>query len=335
MLIRFSLNVRCPGCLLADSPGIIQVSKIESGVIEMRYYQLQVGGELHLAVEDEPGILLDITSVQPRLRVLPDLLHTATVASFTIDELARRLISGAAPDRYGLEAVLKASRGEVFGPALAPPLQPPEVWCAGVTYYRSLEERRLESQTPDVYSLVYDAPRPELFLKTTASRVVGPFQAVGIRGDSTWNVPEPELAFVWYGGRIVGYTIGNDMSSRSIEAENPLYLTQAKVFQGCAAIGPCFVSAESLGDPQQLAVSLSIIRDGRELFSGETSTRQMKRTCVELADWLQRHNVLLDGTVVFTGTGIVPPAPFTLRPDDVIRITLEGIGTLENVVVTV
>ena len=300
-----------------------------------RYYQLHIGGELHLAVEDEPGVLLDVTSVQPRLRVLPDLLHTATVTSFTVDELASRLLSNATPDKYDLEAILRASRGGVSGPVLACPLEPPEVWCAGVTYHRSMEERRLESGTPDVYSAVYEAARPELFLKTTAARVVGPFQAVGIRGDSTWNVPEPELAFVWYGGRIVGYTIGNDMSSRSIEAENPLYLTQAKVFRGCAAIGPCFVSAESLPDPQQLTVSIGIIRDGGEVFAGETSTRQMKRTCVELADWLQRHNVLLDGTVVFTGTGIVPPAEFTLQPDDVIRITLEGIGTLENIVVTV
>ena len=196
-------------------------------------------------------------------------------------------------------------------------------------------ERRRESETPDVYSMVYGADRPELFLKATPQRCMGPFESVGIRGDSEWNVPEPELAFVLFRGEILGYTIGNDVSSRAIEGENPLYLPQGKVYDRCCSIGPCLVTADSLGDPHNLAVGLSIVRDGVELFSGETSTSSMARTCDELADWLQRHNLVPNMTTVLTGTGIVPPPEVTLHEGDIVVIEIEGIGVLENDVVVV
>ena len=152
--------------------------------------------------------------------------------------------------------------------------------------------------------------------------------------DSDWNVPEPELAFVLFGGEIVGFTIGNDMSSRSIEGQNPLYLPQAKVFDRCCAIGPCFVTPNEL-NPSDLEVACSITRAGEKVWSDRTSTSLMARSCEELADWLQRHNFVPNMTTVLTGTAIVPPPEFSLREDDVVTITIDGIGVLENTVIEV
>jgi 2-dehydro-3-deoxy-D-arabinonate dehydratase len=196
-------------------------------------------------------------------------------------------------------------------------------------------ERRRESQTPDIYSRVYVAERPELFFKATADRCVGPFEPIGVRGDSEWNVPEPELAFVIYEGTIIGYTAGNDVSSRSIEGENPLYLPQAKVYTRSCAIGPCLATPESVTDPQGLTISCAVHRKGQVAFSGETHTSLMVRRCEDLADWVQRHNVVPNMTTVLTGTAIVPPPDFTLEHGDVVTITIGSIGTLENEAVIV
>ena len=206
-----------------------------------------------------------------------------------------------------------------------------EVWAAGVTYESSKFARMAESEGGgDFYAKVYVADRPELFFKATPRRVVGPNQPVRIRGDSTWNVPEPELAAVIAAnGRIVGYTIGNDMSSRSIEGENPLYLPQAKVYTGSCALGPWIVPAESV-DPQNLGIRMSITRDDSVAFEGETSTARMKRSVHELADWLFRENDFPGGAILLTGTGIIPPEDFTLQQGDGIEITIDGIGTLRN-----
>jgi 2-dehydro-3-deoxy-D-arabinonate dehydratase len=177
---------------------------------------------------------------------------------------------------------------------------------------------------------VYDADRPEVFFKATAERLVNPFEAVGIRDDSEWNVPEPELAFVLFDGRIVAYTCGNDMSSRSIEGANPLYLPQAKLYDRSCAIGPCLATPETVGDPQALTIRLTIERGGLPAFEGRTSTSEMKRSCAEIADWLQRHNPVPDGTAVLTGTPLIPPSDFTLQSGDVVIIDIEKIGTLVN-----
>ena len=223
----------------------------------------------------------------------------------------------------------------VGGPYLDRPFDPPEVWAAGVTYKTSEMERRRESKTPDIYSRVYAAERPELFMKATPERCVGPFEAIGVREDSEWNVPEPELAFVLYKGEIIGYTIGNDVSSRSIEGENPLYLPQAKMYDRCCAIGPCFVTAETLGAANKLGIRCEIRRDDKAIFEGETSTSSMARSCEELADWLLRHNTVPNMTTVLTGTAIVPPPEVTLEEGDVVSIEIEGIGVLENDVIVV
>ena len=302
----------------------------------MKYYQvIGLNGGSRLCTEVAEGVLTDLTSVDEDLTAIDDLALAASLSGTGVDALARALLKSGDPDTYSLSEIVEGSRSGEGEMRLDRPIEPPEVWAAGVTYRTSEMERRRESDTPDIYSKVYTAERPELFLKATPERCVGPFESVGIRADSSWSVPEPELAFVLYKGKILGYTIGNDMSSRSIEGENPLYLPQAKVYDRCCAIGPCLVSAESLDDPYNLTITCAISRDGREVFTGETSTSQMARTCEELADWLQRHNIVLNMTTVLTGTSVVPPPDFTLEEGDVVNISIEGIGTLENDVVVV
>jgi 2-dehydro-3-deoxy-D-arabinonate dehydratase len=211
------------------------------------------------------------------------------------------------------------------------PIEPPEVWCAGVTYERSRDARVDESTVKDVYTLVYDADRPELFLKDAACRrTVGPGQPIGVRGDSRWDVPEPEIGLVLGdGGSIAGYTIGNDVSSREIEGANPLYLPQAKLFAGACAIGPAVLAAD--GSEPEFEIRMRIVGPGgEELFAGETSTARMKRAFADLVSWLRRDNPVPAGSVLLTGTGLVPPDDFTLKPGQRVEIHVPGIGTLAN-----
>ena len=301
----------------------------------MRYYRLNGHGESRLGVEAQDGVLADLTSVDEEVVDIDDLALAASLSGRSIDDVARRLLDSGQPETYDLAQVIDESRAGEGELLLDRPFDPPEVWAAGVTYKSSEMERRRESATPDVYSRVYSAERPELFLKASPERCAGPFEPVGIRGDSQWNVPEPELTFVLYKGKIIGYTAGNDMSSRTIEGENPLYLPQAKIYDRCCAIGPCLATPDSVGDPHDLAVRCSISRSGTEVFKGETSTSLMSRKCEDLAGWLQRHNVVLNMTAVLTGTAVVPPPDFTLQEGDVVTISIDNIGTLENDVIIV
>ena len=301
----------------------------------MRYYTLVSNdGDTRVVVETPRGMAYDLTSVEPDLVDIADLVQAGFLAGVATDDVANRLLSAGDADRFDLAEVMAGTRDGSYYYRLDRPFEPPEVWAAGITYKTSEMERMRESDTPDVYSSVYTAERPEVFFKATPERCVGPYEAVGIRGDSDWNVPEPELAFVLFGGEIVGFTIGNDMSSRSIEGQNPLYLPQAKVFDRCCAIGPCLVTADDL-DPSDLEIACSITRAGSEVWSDRTSTSLMARSCEELADWLQRHNFVPNMTTVLTGTAIVPPPEFSLREDDVVTITIDGIGVLENTVIEV
>jgi 2-dehydro-3-deoxy-D-arabinonate dehydratase len=214
---------------------------------------------------------------------------------------------------------------------LLPPVRPAEVWAAGVTYERSRDARTLESGRLDVYERVYEAERPELFLKATAARVVGPNAAIGVRGDSAWQVPEPELALVLAAdGAVLGYTIGNDVSSRDIEGENPLYLPQAKIFAGSCALGPVVVTSNEIADPYDLAIGVRIERAGETIFDGATSTARLHTRLDTLTAYLARENWLAPATVLLTGTGVVPPDEFTLAPGDVVEIACPAIGTLRN-----
>lgn len=215
------------------------------------------------------------------------------------------------------------------------PVGSQEVWASGVTYLRSREARIEESKGAgggDFYAKVYEAERPELFYKSAAFRVAGPGAPVRIRKDAVWNVPEPELAlFISSWGTIEGYTIGNDMSSRDIEGENPLYLPQAKCYDGAAALGPCLYVPESPIDPDAM-ITIEIVRKKEKVFAGEISINRMKRTHSELAAYLFRETTFPQGVYLMTGTGIVPPDNFTLQQGDEVKITIAHIGTLVNTV---
>ena len=230
---------------------------------------------------------------------------------------------------------LHASDDETLLDMLEIPMGTQEIWASGVTYMRSKEARMEESKDAGggtFYDRVYDADRPELFFKATAQRAVPHRGIVRIRKDSDWDVPEPELTLLISAeGTIEGYTIGNDMSSRSIEGENPLYLPQAKTYEGCAALGPCIYVSEGPIDPNAM-ISLEIIRKGSIIFSGKVSINTMKRKHQDLVDYLFRECNFPQGCFLMTGTGIIPPDDFTLQAGDETRITIEHIGTLVNVV---
>ena len=274
----------------------------------MKLYRLRNG-----AVVEESGSFHEI----------PAASWDELVAREDLASHVRHLIQGGRPARSPEMADLMA------------PIGNQEVWAAGVTYYRSRNARMEESKSAgggDFYDRVYQAERPELFFKATVHRVVGAGGKVAIREDARWSVPEPELTLlISPGGKITGYTIGNDMSSRDIEGENPLYLPQAKVYDRSCALGPCILVAEQ---PLPLSTEINIVirRDGGAVFSGVTSLKEMKRKPEELVEYLYRASTFPFGCFLLTGTGIVPPDSFTLRNGDEISITIPPIGTLTNCV---
>ena len=216
-----------------------------------------------------------------------------------------------------------------------PPIDDQEVWAAGVTYKRSQTARMEESEAAaSCYDRVYTAARPELFFKATPNRCSGHLGKLRIRSDATWNVPEPELTLVLSNtGKIVGYTIGNDMSSRDIEGDNPLYLPQAKVYNQCCGLGPWITLAEDMPARDKIRIFLKIIRNQETVFSGETSVSQMARQLEDLVQWLIRDNDLPNGAFMLTGTGVVPDSSFTLSKEDTVHISIDGIGTLSSTIV--
>ena len=218
---------------------------------------------------------------------------------------------------------------------LLAPIGSQEIWASGVTYFNSKlgrEEESKEKGGSNFYARVYVAERPELFFKALGHKAIGPGGKVRIRKDSSWDVPEPELTLVISSsGKIVGYTIGNDMSSRSIEGENPLYLPQAKTYDGSAAIGPCIFVVEG-PLPKSTKIRLKIHRDTKQVFTGEIGLDQIKRKFEDLVSYLYKENTFTNGSLLMTGTGIVPPSGFTLQKGDEIKIEIDGIGTLVNTV---
>jgi len=284
-------------------------------------------------VTDGSGILSVVPSAGQHLIRLDGAIYVKR------DRVLTRL-----PDGTSLDDLLRLSLDELrqllgqdrptaslpAGAVIEAPIQSQEVWAAGVTYQRSLEARTDEAVSADPYDRVYAAQRPEIFFKATAGRTRGPGQAVFIRSDSTWDVPEPELAVVCNSRlEVVGYTIGNDMSSRSIEGENPLYLPQAKVYEGCCALGPALALAWDFS-PSDRKIELEIRRNAALVFRSDTTTSAMRRSIPELVAYLgldQRFNV---GFILLTGTGIVPPADFSLQEHDEVTIRIDGIGALKN-----
>jgi 2-dehydro-3-deoxy-D-arabinonate dehydratase len=253
-----------------------------------------------------------------------DRMHSLLERADLIEELARLTRAGL-PQHW---------RDEV---RLMTPVESQEVWAAGVTYLRSKQARMVESEfSADAYDHVYEATRPEIFFKSMPEKVVSPGDAVGIRSDARWNVPEPELALVINSSaRIVGYTIGNDMSSRDIEGENLLYLPQAKIYARSCAVGPWIVVGVTEDDVRGWKIQLEICRGGQTVFAGETRASQIKRSFAELVEYLFRSQQFPQGAVLLTGAGVIPPDAFTLAADDRVRITISGVGTLENAVVIV
>jgi len=255
---------------------------------------------------------------------LPETNLDVLLAREDLQEYLRRAIAN-----------LPAAAEVPTGDPLLPPIGTQEVWAAGVTYFRSRAARMDESKTAgggDFYDRVYHAERPELFFKSTASRVVGHRGKVAIRSDAKWSVPEPELTLLCSPtGRITGYTIGNDMSSRDIEGENPLYLPQAKVYNRSCALGPCILVRDQPLN-SSTSIEIEILRENASVFRGATTLASLKRNPQTLVDYLFRDNVFPSGCFLLTGTGIVPPDAFTLQSSDEIRISIEEIGTLTNVV---
>ena len=284
----------------------------------MKIYQI---GK-NVFVEDGKSAI-NITKLRPSIKSSIDLIKVALSNDLSVSEYLKKNIQN---NDTGF------SKSDLSNPRI--PIDSPETWAFGVTYEDSMKERQAESDTPDVYGKVYTADRPEAFFKSTLARLKGPNDQVGIRKDSTWDVPEPELTFIVFHGKIVGFTVGNDMSSRSIEGENPLYIPQAKIYNNSASIGPCWVPIELL-DYNNLNVEMVIKRNSKEVFSGSGNTNLMKRKCDELNEWLHSSNDIPDGTTVMTGTGTIPPEEFTLKAGDEISITIENIGTLINTVIEV
>lgn len=270
-----------------------------------------------VAVENGQVFTIDI-ALEPEVSSLAELLlQPDPVAA------ARELIDPRfAPEPLGSQTFLA-------------PVDRQEIWAAGVTYKRSKIAREEESRgAAQFYDKVYTADRPELFMKATPERVVGPGQPVRVRADSKWSVPEPELTLVISpAGKIVGFTVGNDMSARDIEGENPLYLPQAKIYKQSCAVGPLITPVGVMPPLTGVEIKLLITRGGQTAFESSTTLAQMARTTESLADWLFRENEFPNGALLLTGTGVVPPDEFTLKPGDDVAITIAGIGTLRNPVV--
>ncbi len=289
-----------------------------------RFHSPIHGARLGLLVDET---VHDVTaSGQPHMATLAALLQAST--STPLPTLLQDIPLDQLPT-YRYADLEREPAGDVAH--LLPPVDRQEVWAAGVTYAWSREARVREAVTKDIYVRVYEAERPELFFKSIGSKAVGPHNWIGLRGDSKWNVPEPELVLVLNPGmQIVGYTIGNDVSSRDIEGENPLYLPQAKVYRHACAVGPVITIADTAFNAHNLPIKLGIVRDGATVFEAETSTAQLNRPLPELAGFLGRYDDFADGVLLFTGTGIVPPDDFTLHHGDQVTITIAGIGALRN-----
>ncbi|HXD99892.1 MAG TPA: fumarylacetoacetate hydrolase family protein [Candidatus Acidoferrum sp.] len=275
--------------------------------------------------------VLDITAPRAGVGSVTELITAAGTAARL--ESRVRTLARAARTRVPWASLDRAPSPR--HPHLLAPLDPPEIWGAGITYRRSREYYEAHTgeggRTKGIYDFVYESERPELFFKATASRMAGPNAPISVRVDSTLTAVEPELALViGRAGAIVGYTIGNDLSAWDIERANPLFLPQSKTFDGCFACGPVLVTAAEIGDPHILDLTCTIQRGGRRLYEGRVNTKEMKRQCPDLVSWLGRSNTCPPGTLLSTGTGILVPDEHALADGDVVEITLERVGTLRN-----
>jgi 2-dehydro-3-deoxy-D-arabinonate dehydratase len=284
----------------------------------MRYYRIERGGTISLIAEADGGAH-NLTETEPGPNSFMQLADAASVTNQSIDDIARGHLDEA--PSVDLETLQEH---------IIRPTDPDEVWGAGVTYAISQESREGEDGLEESYISAYEGDRPEVYFKGTPTRTVGPNDNIGIRGDSDWDVPEPEFTMILHDGDIVGYTIGNDVCSRDIERANLLYIPQSKIYDKNCAIGPCVVTGETIGDPHNVKMTLTIEREGDVAFTGSTSTDQMVRSCEELAEFFRRYNYIPESVALLTGTSIIPPDDFTLEEGDLVSIEIENIGTLQN-----
>jgi len=280
----------------------------------------------------EDGAILDLTDADRKFSSFLDILKESHAHNMSVESFVSSLIQKSMLNRYQYDPLASSPTSERA--CIRMPYQPPEVWGCGVTYIRSRQARETETTIKGIYDKAYEATRPEVFFKATASRCVGPNEPTCIRSDSKWTVPEPELTFVvGMGNEIVGYTIGNDVSARDIEGENPLYLPQAKIYKGCCAFGPVIATPEEIENPKDLDIECKIFRKNELIFVGKTNSSRMKRNLDELYSYLRRDNPVPLGTLCLTGTGVVPPDDLSLKHGDLVEITIEKIGTLRNPVI--
>jgi 2-dehydro-3-deoxy-D-arabinonate dehydratase len=290
-----------------------------------RFHDPNLGAQLGLIHEDTVNNLSSLG--YPHLQSLTDLLLWSCDQPGSLTDYLGGLLGQA--DSFALADLGSQAGGDAT--YLLRPIERQEVWAAGVTYERSRVARREESKGSDVYDRVYSAERPEIFFKATPNRVVGHNETLFIRNDSKWMVPEPELVVLFNPAlQVIGYTVGNDLSSRDIEGENPIYIPQAKIWSRCCGLGPTIVLADQVEDVTNLRIQLEIVRGGRNIFTAETTTARMTRSISHLSDFLGRDNEFPYGVFLLTGTGVVPPDDFTLNPGDRVDITIDIIGTLSN-----
>ena len=294
----------------------------------MKYFRIEKNNKPNLIINYSNNFGFNITEYSSYINTVEILSIEANSQNISRSEYINQFITNNSIKKIPLDKVIEKNK-------LLLPFIPDEVWAAGVTYKNSEFERKRESSTPDIYAKVYNAKRPEIFFKSTGNRLVAPNQKIGIRSDSKWNVPEAELAVILLNNEIFGYSIGNDMTSREIEGENPLYLTQAKFYDKSCSIGPCIIDAESKSNYEKFNINCKIIRNEKTIFNAASSVKSMNKSIPNLIKWLKQSNTLPIKSAFLTGTGIVPPPEFTLLENDQISISINEIGTLNNSVIKV
>jgi len=294
----------------------------------MKYFRIEKNNKPNLIINYSNNFGFNITEYSSYINTVEILSIEANSQNISRSEYINQFITNNSIKKMPLDKVIEKNK-------LLLPFIPDEVWAAGVTYKNSEFERKRESSTPDIYAKVYNAKRPEIFFKSTGNRLVAPNQKIGIRSDSKWNVPEAELAVILINDEIFGYSIGNDMTSREIEGENPLYLTQAKIYDKSCSIGPCILDAESINNYEKFNINCKIIRNKKTIFNANSSVKSMNKSIPYLIKWLKKSNTLPIKSAFLTGTGIVPPPEFTLLENDQISISIDEIGTLNNSVIKV
>jgi 2-dehydro-3-deoxy-D-arabinonate dehydratase len=292
----------------------------------MRYYRIRDSrGDTHLTAETQPGTLSSLTSLNGDVTDFRDLLHVSDISGMSIDDIARNVLSSGDAETFDLGKLTESSRSATGAARIIAPLAPDEIWAGGIGNYAVPDEA--VAGMPPITKTAYEADRPPVMYKGTASRLAGPFDAIGIRGDTEKTVAEGELVLILYKGKLVGYSTGNEVAG-GLMGETLWWMVPSKVFKGCASLGPCIVTPETMPDPTGRDMELTIMRDGKQVGSS-TNTTTFRRSPAQIVEWTQAHDAPPDLVIIYTG-GCVAAGP--LEAGDVVRISLDGIGYVENTV---